>query len=494
MGHRARGLQRRGDAWATSRTTTRGRAPTAGARTAWPACCDRKQIALPRRSPSGTGKTRCSRSALFGLTGPEGNHGEDVKERLFLRGRDPDRELPPLRLQVPAAPLSLRGADRRPTPSAARGDREVEIERPRRLRRRSLLRRRPSSTPSALADDILMVITVEQPRPRARRRCTCCRTSGSATPGRGAADGEPRPRSAARPATEAGRVRAPRTTSSASFPGTSRARPSCSSRNNETNTERLFGDPSRTPYVEGRLSTTAWSTGDDARGEPRAAAAPRPRSGTAHDPRGRPGARAACASRREPQSAPFDGADELLALRRREADEFYAAVQGPSTLTDERRAIQRQALARACSGRMQFYHYDVDTWLDGDPTPPPHERLQRPQRRLAPRLGRRRHLHARHLGVPVVRGLGPRLPRPRDGLGRHRSGQGPAQADGQGVVPAPERPDPRLRVGVQRSQPAGARLGGLPDLQDRAPPEAARATGTSSSGSSTSCSSTSPGG
>ena len=41
----------------------------------------------------------------------------------------------------------------------------------------------------------------------------------------------------------------------------------------------------------------------------------------------------------------------------------------------------------------------------------------------------------------------------------------PARA---GVVPAPERPDPGLRVGVRRRQPAGARLGRLARLQDRA--------------------------
>ena len=58
------------------------------------------------------------------------------------------------------------------------------------------------------------------------------------------------------------------------------------------------------------------------------------------------------------------------------------------------------------------------------------------------------------------------------------------------VVHAPQRPAARVRVGVRRRQPAGARVGGAAGLRDRR----RRATSTSSSASSTSCCSTSPGG
>jgi hypothetical protein len=72
-------------------------------------------------------------------------------------------------------------------------------------------------------------------------------------------------------------------------------------------------------------------------------------------------------------SAGFDG---VFALRKKEADEFYAS-RVPRELSDDARLVMRQSFA----GMMwckQFYHYDVRTWLDGDPAgpPPPKERLQ----------------------------------------------------------------------------------------------------------------------
>ena len=64
---------------------------------------------------------------------------------------------------------------------------------------------------------------------------------------------------------------------------------------------------------------------------------------------------------------------DVLAARRADADAFYAAIQ-PPTLSDDERAVQRQAFAGMLWSK-QFYHYDVAAWLDGDPgqPPPPHE-------------------------------------------------------------------------------------------------------------------------
>ncbi len=60
---------------------------------------------------------------------------------------------------------------------------------------------------------------------------------------------------------------------------------------------------------------------------------------------------------------------------RREADEFYAALQ-PEALDDDTRMVQRQAFAGMLWSK-QFYYYDVDEWLIGDPAqpPPPAQRL-----------------------------------------------------------------------------------------------------------------------
>ncbi len=68
-------------------------------------------------------------------------------------------------------------------------------------------------------------------------------------------------------------------------------------------------------------------------------------------------------------AAPFADFDELLATRRQEADAFYADLQ--HTITDpDARAVQRQALAGMLWNK-QYYHYNVQQWLAGDPALPP---------------------------------------------------------------------------------------------------------------------------
>jgi hypothetical protein len=63
-----------------------------------------------------------------------------------------------------------------------------------------------------------------------------------------------------------------------------------------------------------------------------------------------------------------------MADREREADQFYAELTPDGTGADEA-LVLRQALAGMLWSK-QFYHYDVERWLDGDPTaePPPPER------------------------------------------------------------------------------------------------------------------------
>ncbi len=77
--------------------------------------------------------------------------------------------------------------------------------------------------------------------------------------------------------------------------------------------------------------------------------------------------------REEPRDA-FSDFDKIFLQRAAEADEFYGAL-APSSLGEEHQAIQRQALSGLLWNK-QFYHYIVEQWLDGDPgqPPPPHER------------------------------------------------------------------------------------------------------------------------
>ena len=66
--------------------------------------------------------------------------------------------------------------------------------------------------------------------------------------------------------------------------------------------------------------------------------------------------------------------ERTFEARRREADEFYASVI-PAHLSEDARGVMRQAFAGLLWSK-QFYHYVVKQWLDGDPAlpPPPPER------------------------------------------------------------------------------------------------------------------------
>src|SRR3989441_6942071 len=74
-------------------------------------------------------------------------------------------------------------------------------------------------------------------------------------------------------------------------------------------------------------------------------------------------------------AAAFDGFDRLFAIRQREADEFYAGVIPPD-LSPDAQNVMRQGFAGMLWSK-QFYHYVVKQWSEGDPgnPPPPAERL-----------------------------------------------------------------------------------------------------------------------
>jgi hypothetical protein len=70
-----------------------------------------------------------------------------------------------------------------------------------------------------------------------------------------------------------------------------------------------------------------------------------------------------------PSNDSFGGFDETFAARAREADAFYSAIE-PRDLSDDARLVMRQAFAGLLWSK-QYYHYVVRDWLNGDPTPPP---------------------------------------------------------------------------------------------------------------------------
>ena len=71
---------------------------------------------------------------------------------------------------------------------------------------------------------------------------------------------------------------------------------------------------------------------------------------------------------RRPATAPFKDFDACLQLRRREADEYYAELQSGVSSQDAR-IVQRQAFAGLIWSK-QFYYWDIQRWLEGDPGQP----------------------------------------------------------------------------------------------------------------------------
>ena len=73
---------------------------------------------------------------------------------------------------------------------------------------------------------------------------------------------------------------------------------------------------------------------------------------------------------------PFYDFDEIFSGRTIEADEFYAGVISQE-LSDDAKNVQRQAFAGMLWSK-QFYHYIVREWLEGDPAmpKPPDSRLE----------------------------------------------------------------------------------------------------------------------
>jgi hypothetical protein len=142
---------------------------------------------------------------------------------------------------------------------------------------------------------------------------------------------------------------------------------------NDTNVERLFGAPNPGPYVKDAFHE-AVVHGRRQAVNPQAVGTKAalhyvfdiPAQGQVEV---RLRLRPAAAVEKEP-AAPFDaGFDSLIAERIAEADAFYAGRYQPG-LDAEGRSVYRQAIAGLLWSK-QYYGYVVSHWLDGDPAQPP---------------------------------------------------------------------------------------------------------------------------
>lgn len=144
---------------------------------------------------------------------------------------------------------------------------------------------------------------------------------------------------------------------------------------NESNCERLWGTPNASPYVKDAFHR-AVVNGEEEAVNP----APTGTKFAAWSSHGvEPGGSVAIdlvltiPPFHSPTEdyLPFKGFDKTLAGRLKEADAFYGELLPGATPDDAN--IFRQALAGLIWSK-QFFHYDVARWLDGDGVPPPEER------------------------------------------------------------------------------------------------------------------------
>ncbi len=144
---------------------------------------------------------------------------------------------------------------------------------------------------------------------------------------------------------------------------------------NESNCARLFGAPNPSPWVKDAFHDVVIHDRRDAVNP-----AARGTKAAARHRFSLPAGASARMRLRLTDQAPAEtdplgaGFDTAITGRRKEADEFYAAVI-PSGLSADAANVMRQGLAGLLWSK-QYYHYDVRRWLEGDPTepPPPTER------------------------------------------------------------------------------------------------------------------------
>ena len=133
---------------------------------------------------------------------------------------------------------------------------------------------------------------------------------------------------------------------------------------NETNNERLFQTPNRTPYVKDGINNYIVHGRRDAVNAEKQGTKASAHYPLTVDAGGSRTLRLRLTDTPAPSSPHGSfgkNFDAIVQARRQEADEFYAAVI-PSSLNADQANVMRHALAGMLWSK-QFYYYDVDKWL-----------------------------------------------------------------------------------------------------------------------------------
>jgi hypothetical protein len=317
------------------------------------------------------GRDPILKERLFGLTGPEGNHGEDVKECYFYLDSTPTHSYLKALYKYPQSeyPYGTLVAENR-----RRGREAAELE----LIDTGVFDQDryfdvTAEYAKAAPDDILIRITIANrgPDPAEIHLLPTLWFRNTWAWGRTGQEGYwPRPRISR---DGAGTLLAEHATLGRfhlAFESHGKTAPEVLFTENDTNVARLFGSPNPVPHVKDAFHEYVVAG--------RAEAVNGEGFGTKAAPHYRlkvPGGGETVVRLRlvEESQAPaaFFGRefDRLFSDRIRETDEFFSAREPEGTTPKERRVL-RQGYAGLLWSK-QFYHYVVKDWLEGDPSQPP---------------------------------------------------------------------------------------------------------------------------
>ena len=145
---------------------------------------------------------------------------------------------------------------------------------------------------------------------------------------------------------------------------------------NETNNERLFNSPNRTPFVKDAFHRYIVN-GEEHAVNPEMTGTKAAANYELNVPAGESvtvrlrltNVEVAAAKKNPAVADPvFGDFDDVFKARIADADEFYSGVIFDD-ISEDARSVQRQALAGMLWSK-QFYHYVVEQWLTGDPAMP----------------------------------------------------------------------------------------------------------------------------
>jgi hypothetical protein len=311
---------------------------------------------------------------LFGLAGPQGNHGEDVKEYYFYQDNVPSHAYMRMLYKYPQTAFPYA---RLVEENARRGRTEPEFEL---IDTGAFHESRYFDVEveyaKATPDDVLMRVTAHNRGPDPARLdllpTLWFRNTWSWAPG------TPKPiLRRERRADGVAAVAAEHVMLGARWLY-AQAPDELLFTENETNRERLYGTPNESPYVKDGIDEYVVHGETGAVNPAGAGTKVAARWSVTIPPGGSHTVRVRLNDREampDPFAAEFDA---TFARRRAEADTFYAELT-PYPLSDDGRSVQRQAFAGMLWSK-QWYHYVVRDWLDGDaagPPPPPGHRFGR---------------------------------------------------------------------------------------------------------------------